>query len=117
MPTADRDRATVRVRIGFEELEPRILPDMGVKVAFQEDQTEQAGQRAVVIPREALRRDGSTDFVFVVTGDRVERRAVRLNPGDGEEALVMAGVEGGERVVVQGPSDLADGDEVEVSSP
>jgi multidrug efflux pump subunit AcrA (membrane-fusion protein) len=64
-----------------------------------------------------VRRDDGTDFVFVVNRDRVERRAVRLNPGDGEDALVMAGVAGGERVVVQGPSDLADGDEVEVSSP
>ncbi len=117
VPTADRDRATVRVRIGFEELDPRVLPDMGVKVAFREDQTEQVGQRAVAIPREAVRRDDGTDVVFVVNRDRVERRAVRLNPGEGEEALVMAGIEGGERVVVQGPSDLADGDEVEVTSP
>ena len=120
VPTADRDRATVRVRIGFEELEPRILPDMGVKVAFRDDQTEQDGQRAVVIPREAVRRDDGTDVVFVVNRDRVERRAVRLNPSAGpgeEEAFVMAGIEGGERVVVQGPSDLADGDEVEVTSP
>ena len=120
VPTADRDRATVRVRIGFEELDPRVLPDMGVKVAFREDQTEQneqAGQRVVVIPREAVRRKDGTDVVFVVNRDRVERRAVRLNPGEGEEALVIAGIEGGERVVVQGPSDLADGDEVEVTSP
>ncbi|GMR24712.1 MAG: efflux RND transporter periplasmic adaptor subunit [Acidobacteriota bacterium] len=120
VPTADRDRATVRVRIGFEELDPRILPDMGVKVAFREDQTEQVGQRAVVIPREAVRRDDGADVVFVVNRDRVERRAVRLNPGEGpgeDEALVMAGIEGGERVVVQGPSDLADGDKVEVTSP
>ena len=120
VPTADRDRATVRVRIGFEELDPRILPDMGVKVAFREDQTEQAGQRAVVIPREAVRQDDGTDVVFVVNRDRVERRAVRLNPGAGpgeEEALVMSGIEGGERVVVQGPSDLTDGDKVEVTSP
>ena len=120
VPTADRDRATVRVRIGFEELDPRILPDMGVKVAFREDQTEQVGQRAVVIPREAVRQDDGTDVVFVVNRDRVERRAVRLNPGAGpgeEEALVMSGIEGGERVVVQGPSDLTDGDKVEVTSP
>lgn len=120
VPTADRDRATVRVRIGFEELDPRVLPDMGVKVAFREDQTEQneqAGQRVVVIPREAVRRNDGTDVVFVVNRDRVEWRAVRLNPGEGEEALVIAGIEGGEHVVVQGPSDLADGDEVEVTSP
>ena len=120
VPTADRDRATVRVRIGFEALDPRILPDMGVKVAFRDDQTGQVGQRVVVIPREAVRRDDGTDVVFVVNRDRVERRAVRLNPGEGpgeEEALVIAGIEGGERVVVQGPSDLADGDEVEVTSP
>ena len=67
-----------------------------------------------------MRRDDGTDVVFVVNRDRVERRAVRLNPGEGpgeEEALVIAGIEGGERVVVQGPSDLADGDEVEVTSP
>jgi len=120
VPTADRDRATVRVRIGFEELDPRILPDMGVKVAFREDQTEQAGQRAVVIPREAVRQDDGTDVVFVVNRGRVERRAVRLNPGAGpleEQALVMSGIEGGERIVVQGPSDLTDGDKVEVTSP
>ena len=120
VPTADRDRATVRVRIGFEALDPRTLPDMGVKVAFRDDQTGQVGQRVVVIPREAVRRDDGTDVVFVVNRDRVERRAVRLNPGEGpgeEEALVIAGIEGGERVVVQGPSDLADGDEVEVTSP
>lgn len=117
VPTADRDRATVRVRIGFESLEPRILPDMGVKVAFREDQPEQAGQRVVVIPREALRRDAGTDVVFVVNGTLAERRAVRVNASEGEGAQIVAGLEGGERVVVQGPSDLADGDQVEVSSP
>jgi len=117
VPTADRDRATVRVRIGFEALEARILPDMGVKVAFRDDQPEQVGRRVVAIPRDALRRDGGTDVVFVVTGDRVERRAVRLDASEGDIAQITAGVEGGERVVVQGPSDLVDGDEVEVTSP
>ena len=117
VPTADRDRATVRVRIGFEELESRILPDMGVKVAFREDQPEQVAQRAVLIPKEAVRSDEGSDIVFVVSGDVVERRAVRLSVADGDDALVVAGIEGGERVVIQGPSDLADGDPVEVASP
>lgn len=117
VPTADRDRATVRVRIGLEELDPRILPDMGVKVAFREDQPQEAGERVVLIPKEAVRRDGDTDIVFVVQGDRVERRAVRVSDNDSDVATVLSGLVGGERVVIQGPSDLADGDLVEVASP
>ena len=79
VPTADRDRATVRVRIGFEELESRILPDMGVKVAFRGEQVEQVGRRVVLIPKDALRKDDGRDVVFVLTGDKVERRAVTLS--------------------------------------
>ena len=117
VPTADRDRATVRVRIGFEELESRILPDMGVKVAFRGEQVEQVGRRVVVIPKDAVRNDGGQDVVFVIAGDKVERRAVTLSVNEGEDAIVTVGIEGGERVVVQGPPDLADGDQVEVASP
>ncbi len=115
VPTADRDRATVRVRIGFEALDPKILPDMGVKVAFREELQEQRGKRAVLIPRGALRKDEGRDVVLVVNGDRVERRAVTLSAdAGGEDALVLAGIAAGERVVVEGPSDLVDGDLVEV---
>jgi RND family efflux transporter MFP subunit len=115
VPTADRDRATVRVRIGFESLDPKILPDMGVKVAFREEVQEQASRRAVFIPRGALRKDEGRDVVFVVSGERVERRAVTVGvDAGGEEALVLAGIAAGERVVVEAPADLADGDAVEV---
>jgi RND family efflux transporter MFP subunit len=118
VPTADRDKATVRVRIGFESLDRRILPDMGVKVAFREEAEERAGgARAVVVPRAAVRNDGGRDVVFVVEGDKVERRAVALGgegPAGGDEALVLSGISGGELVVVEGPKELADGDEVEV---
>ena len=113
VPTADRDRATVRVRIGFEELESRILPDMGVKVVFR---GEQVGRRVVLIPKDALRKDDGRDVVFVLTGDKVERRAVTLSVSEGEDAIVTAGIEGGESVVVKGPPDLEDGDQVEVTS-
>jgi RND family efflux transporter MFP subunit len=115
VPTADRDRATVRVRIGFEALDPRILPDMGVKVAFREEVQEQASRRAVLIPRAALRKDEGRDVVFVVAGERVERRAVNVGvDAGGEDALVLAGISAGERVVVEAPADLAEGDQVEV---
>ncbi len=115
VPTADRDRATVRVRIGFDSLDPKILPDMGVKVAFREEVQEQASRRAVIIPSAALRKDEGRDVVFVVSGERVERRAVTVGlDAGGEEALVLAGIAGGESVVIEAPADLADGDEVEV---
>ncbi|HJS74571.1 MAG TPA: efflux RND transporter periplasmic adaptor subunit, partial [Vicinamibacteria bacterium] len=119
VPTADRDRATVRVRIGFESLDPKILPDMGVKVAFREEVQEQAGRRAVFIPRDAVRKDEGRDVVFVLKGEIVERRAVTLaadagGSGEEDEALVLAGISAGERVVVDGLAELVEGDRVEV---
>ena len=116
VPTADRDRATVRVRIGFDELDPRVLPDMGVKVAFQGDEAEQAGGSAVRIPKGAVSRDEGRDVVFVVRDGQVERRAVRLGTIEDGEALVLFGISPGESVVVEGPDELADGERVEERS-
>lgn len=118
VPTADRQKATVRVRIGFDELgDPRILPDMGVRVSFLGDELDEqvaTTQAQWQIPSSALRRDGEQDVVFIIRGDTVERRAVRVGPRQGDVAIVLAGVETGERVVISGPDDLADGDEVAV---
>jgi RND family efflux transporter MFP subunit len=111
VPTADRQRATVKVRIGFEELDPRILPDMGVKVAFQaaDGSSRVAG---VVVPQSAVRRNKGRNVVFVVADGQAERRAVTASEGSGEETIVTSGLAAGERVVVEGPADLADGDAV-----
>ena len=116
VPTADRQKATVRVRLAFEGLDPRILPDMGVKVAFlgEERAGVAAPTRAVVVPRAAVRKDGGRDVVFVVRGEKVERRAVGLSTAPGDEAVVISGLNGGERVVVEGPAELKDGDLVSV---
>jgi RND family efflux transporter MFP subunit len=118
IPAADRQKATVLVRIGFDELDPRILPDMGVKVAFLEEAPRDAESSAKVtlVPQEAIRRDGGRDVVFVVTNGAVERRAVRLGATarDDDQVEVLSGLTAGERVVVEGPGDLADGDEVVV---
>ncbi len=116
VPAADRQKATVKVRLGFERLDPRILPDMGVKVAFLEEEA-QAGapaRPAVRVPRDAVRGGDAEPVVLVVSGGKVERRAVRLGPAPGEMVEVLAGLSPGERVVVEGPVELADGDEVEV---
>jgi HlyD family secretion protein len=119
VPTADRQKATVKVRLGFDQLDPRILPDMGVKVAFLGDEKEgaapAAGKPVVVIPRAAVRKDGDRDVVFVVqSGNRLERRAVGLAAGTGNEAVVTSGLAAGERVVVEGPADLKDGAPVSI---
>lgn len=119
VPTADRQKATVKVRLGFEQLDPRILPDMGVKVAFLGDEKAggaAAGKPVVTVPRAAVRKDGDRDVVFVVQGDKVERRAVGLAPGSGDEAVVTSGLASGEQVVVEGPADLKDGAKVSIQT-
>ncbi len=116
VPAADRQRATVLVRIAFDELDPRILPDMGVSVAFLEDAPPEprAGTTRLLIPAEAARSQDGRDILYVVRGDLLERRAVRLGTTVGNQVDIVAGLTAGERVVVDGPADLADGDRVTV---
>jgi RND family efflux transporter MFP subunit len=116
VPTADRQRATVLVRIGFEQLDPRILPDMGVKVAFLGAAEPAAApvRRRLTVPRAAIRADQGQSIVFVLVDDRVERRAVRVGDATGDQVEVQSGLAAGDRVVVDGPPELADGSKVVV---
>jgi RND family efflux transporter MFP subunit len=115
VPTADRQKATVLVRIAFEALDPRILPDMGVKVTFlrEEDETAApAAQPAKLVPRAAIASDAAGSFVFVVSGatnDVVERRAVTVGGTDGERVEVLGALRARDRVVVSPPPGLAAG--------
>ena len=117
VPTADRQKATVRVRIGFDELDPRILPDMGVRVAFQEEVTESVAATHLEIPDAAVRDRDGQNVVFVLNDGRVERRAVTLGEMRNGRAAVLAGLAAGEWIVVDGPVDLTDGAEVRVLEP
>lgn len=115
IPTADRQRATVEVRVGFDELDPRILPDMGVKVAFQEVDQDDSGTVArtgLLVPKTAVKKQEGKTYVFVIDNGFTERRAVSLGEARGNDAMVVAGLTAGERVVVEGPPELADGDAV-----
>jgi RND family efflux transporter MFP subunit len=117
IPSADRQKATVRVRIGFEQLEPRILPDMGVKVSFLNERppSDAAAARArLLVPTSAVRSSDGRSVVFVMRDDRVERRAVSVGMASGDQTEVTSGVSAGERVVVEGPQTLKDGDKVKV---
>ncbi|MFQ5723051.1 MAG: efflux RND transporter periplasmic adaptor subunit [Terriglobia bacterium] len=114
VPTADRQKATVRVRIAFEELDPRLLPDMGVKVRFLDSEPATAGasRPRLLIPRAAVRQHEGSPVAYVVAGERAERRALRLGASEGDQVVVLAGLSAGEQVVVEGPAELADGDRV-----
>ena len=116
VPAADRQRATVLVRIAFDELDPRILPDMGVNVAFLEDEPPEPRAEAtrLLVPAGAARSREGRDVVYVLRGDLVERRAVRLGASVGNQVEVVSGLTAGERVVIEGPEDLVDGDRVTV---
>ncbi len=102
IPTADRNKATVRVRIGFLERSARILPDMGVKVSFQDTGTAAApaaaGPAGVIVPRASVSPDGGKNYVWVVADDLLERRVVDGRSESGG-FRVTEGLERGERVI------------------
>ncbi|PYV36041.1 MAG: efflux RND transporter periplasmic adaptor subunit [Acidobacteria bacterium] len=124
IPTADRQKATVKVRISFDKLDPRILPDMGVKVGFLSEEpsakktkggkSAQGPAAKAIIRQSAVRGEGSRSYVFAVRDGKVERRAVTLGRPIGSDVEVMAGVISGDQLVVRGPENLQDGQKVEI---
>ena len=126
IPTADRQKATVKVRITILNLEKYdfILPDMGVKVAFLEEdkpaakekgkEGEKGPQAVAYVPKTAVRSDSSASYVFLVKDGKLERRAVSLGMDRGTDVAVLAGVIPGDSLVVKGPESLHDGEKVEI---
>ena len=121
IPTADRSKATVKVRIAIKSRDPRIVPDMGVRVGFLESKAPGAAAApkvtGVLVPAEAVQPEGSeAGSVFVVVdGARVGRRRVTLGPDVAGQKRVLTGLQAGERVVVAPPARLEDGQRVRVA--
>jgi RND family efflux transporter MFP subunit len=117
VPTADRAKATVRVRIAFDEKNSRILPEMGLRVSFLtapgEAQASQA-TAAVVVPPEAVQANGDTGIAFIVRDDTVERRVVRLGARTAAGQVVLSGVPPGARLAIADPALLADGARIRI---
>jgi RND family efflux transporter MFP subunit len=122
VPTADKSKATVKVRLAFQKLDPRILPDMGVRVSFLQEATEEPGSSTgslpadtVWVPASALvQRDGRT-VVFVIQGDRAHEASV--TPGESQGDLrAVQGIAGGTAVVQSPPPRLSDGGRIAVKS-
>lgn len=115
IPTADRQKATVEVRIAFDKLDPRILPDMGVKVTFLGEEAKQTKTlTGVLVPQNAIRDDGEQKVVFLVKDGHLERHAVKVGTASGAQLQVLAGLTPGDTVVVGGLGNLKDGEAVAV---
>ncbi len=113
VPTADRSKATVKVRIALGVRDPRIVPEMGVRVAFLESGPANSAAprpaRGVLVPAAAIRQDDGKDIVFLLRDGRAERRAVTLGGSIGDSRQVQAGVSPGDTVIVEAPEGLRDG--------
>jgi RND family efflux transporter MFP subunit len=129
IPTADRQKATVKVRISITEpdhkklldpaKDPRILPDMGVKVTFLENEPKAGAKEnktpaVALVPQKAIRQDNTSKYVFVVKGDTIERRAVTTGEARGSDVEILAGIQPQSVVVVTGPDTLRDGQSVQI---
>ncbi|HET6632649.1 MAG TPA: efflux RND transporter periplasmic adaptor subunit [Rhodanobacteraceae bacterium] len=119
VPTADRGKATVKVRIALEKKDPRIIPEMGVRVSFLEQVADQAGARApagVLVPASAVvERDGKP-VVFIIDGDHARRAPVSTGGNRSGYTEVTAGLAAGTRVVKAPPATLEDGAAVRIKS-
>ncbi len=119
VPTADRGKATIKVRVGLEQKDPRIVPDMGVRVSFLEAKLEPStpALHGALVPASSIVERAAHRVIFVLEGDRVRERMV--NPAAqayGDLRLVPAGVKIGDRVVISPAQDLRDGSAVQTKT-
>jgi RND family efflux transporter MFP subunit len=119
IPTADRSKATVKVRVALNVRDPRIVPDMGVKVSFLEAAPKPGAARneGVRVPAAAIARRGDADVAFVVGADgTVAQRSLKLGRAMGDDRQVLSGLAAGNEVVLNPPPELADGATVRVAA-
>ncbi len=120
VPTADRGKATIKVRVALERKDARVVPDMGARVSFLEEQTKASASvpQGVLVPATAIvQRDGHS-VVFVLDGERVRQR--RVNPAaqsHGDLRLLPTALKPGDSVVVSPPAELKDGSDVQTKKP
>jgi RND family efflux transporter MFP subunit len=117
VPTADRQKATVQVKVAILDRDPRILPEMGAKVEFVTPTGQAAAApvaRRVLVPQSAVQRTAGGVRVWVVENDKVASRAVEVGRSRGENVEIRSGLAGGERVVLDPAARLRDGSRVRV---
>ncbi len=117
IPAADRGKATVKVRVGLDAKDPRIVPDMGVRVGFLEaaKPAETNARPGVLVPAAAITQRDGKDVAFAINGDVVQQRSLVLGRTLGDDREVLQGLDGGDSVVLDPPEKLADGARVRIA--
>ena len=117
VPTADRQKATVLVKVSILDRDPRILPEMGAKVVFEAQNAQvAAAPRRVFVPQAALVQSGGRSFVWVMANGVVREQAVDVGPARGDRIEVRQGLVGGESLVLAPPAGLKDGSKVKLAA-
>ena len=116
VPSADRGKATVKVRVGLDQKDGRIVPDMGVRVSFLGPRATATAPppKGVLVPPAAIAERDGHGVVFVVAGGKVQQRSVSPTLDIGALKLVPEGVAAGEQVVLSPASSLHDGASVTI---
>ncbi len=118
VPTADRQKATVQVKVSITDRDSRILPEMGARVEFLDSaSTRTDAPTRIFVPADAVRSEGGGTIVWVVRQGRVNRVSIEAGPVSGGRREVRSGLSGGESVVVGPATGLEDGDKVNVVIP
>ena len=117
VPTADRQKATVRVRIGFLEKDDRILRDMGVKVAFlgSEQSNSDSAPPMIYVSADAVNTDSAGKFVWIIRDGAAQRRAVSTGSSSSRGQQITAGLSVGDRIVISADDELTPGQVVSIS--
>ena len=117
IPTADRSKATVTVRVGMKAKDARVVPEMGARVSFlapaEQGPAQAPAARSVVVPADAVQSDGDQPIVYVVSDGKAERRAVKLGAKTDAGQILLSGVTQGEQVALGGKG-LHDGSAVRI---
>ncbi len=114
VPTADRQRATVQVKVSIQEKDSRILPEMGARVEFLQQADGAEVPMRIFVPAQAVRTDGTGTYVWVVRNGAVSRAQIEAGPVSAGRREVRSGLSGGERIVLDPPPQLRDGERVNV---
>jgi len=120
VPTADRQRGTVQVKVTLEDRDEHLVPDMSCAVRFLEPGTTEAslaGPSRILVPQAAVLTGAGRPAVFVVQDGRLHRTDVSLGPKEDGQIEIRAGLKGGETVVAQATTRLKDGERVRAVGP